>query len=258
MERYREKAANFLGSPCDFGNNTRGRQRDAATAQCDAFTIHGDLHRSTDVFDIIERLAHAHQNDVRKQTWAIITSASAWLGPFIQIIARQHDLTNDLRCGQVAHQFLRARMAERTGQRAANLGRHAQRSSAFLRNVDNLNLVAARNTNEVFAGAIFGHQLCHQLRTLNHEILGEHLAIVFGQVGHDVEIGHTPVVDPLPHLIEAHLGLLLGRTCFDQCLTHLFAGHASKVFGSLRQFAGDCQDVLGNRSSRGHSSLGCG
>ena len=43
------------------------------------------------------------------------------LWPFVQIVARDHDLADDLACGQIAHQFLRACVAEGTGQRAADL-----------------------------------------------------------------------------------------------------------------------------------------
>ena len=55
------------------------------------------------------------------------------------------------------------------------------------------------------AGPAHVHQLAR------HEMLGQKRAIVFGKVGHRFKIAHAPVIDPLPDLAHAHLGLTLGR-----------------------------------------------
>ena len=58
------------------------------------------------------------------------------------------------RRGQVAHQLLRAGVAEGTGQRAADLAGNAQRAAPFLGDVDRLDLVPARDAHQVLAGAV--------------------------------------------------------------------------------------------------------
>jgi hypothetical protein len=68
---------------------------------------------------LYKRLAHPHQHDVRDQPHLFLRRTRD--RPFVQIVARQHDLTDDFGRRQVAHQFLRAGVAEGTGQRAADL-----------------------------------------------------------------------------------------------------------------------------------------
>ena len=56
-------------------------------------------------------------------------------------VARHHHLADDLAGREVAHQPLRAGVAERAGQRAADLARDAQRAAIGFRDVDALDLV---------------------------------------------------------------------------------------------------------------------
>ena len=83
---------------------------DPAAAKANAFVIHHDLHRITDVFKIIQRLAHAHQHHIRHK--AHFGLGLAFDRPFAQIIARQHDLADNLCRRQIAHQLLRAGVAK--------------------------------------------------------------------------------------------------------------------------------------------------
>ena len=80
-------AADFLRGAGDFGDDAGCGQRDAATRQSDAFAVHRDLHRVADVLEIIQRLAHAHQDDVRQHARAIITGTLPRLWPFAKVIA---------------------------------------------------------------------------------------------------------------------------------------------------------------------------
>jgi hypothetical protein len=93
-----------------------------------------------------------------------LARALAGARPFVQIVARHHHLADDLAGGQVAHQLLRAGMAERTGQRAADLGGNAQRAAILLGDIDDLHLVAARDPHQVLARAVEAHLLGHDLR----------------------------------------------------------------------------------------------
>jgi hypothetical protein len=74
--------------------------------------------------------------------------------PFAQIVAREHDLADDLGRGQVAHQLLGAGVAERTGQRAAHLAGDAERAAPVLGDVDGLHLVPAGDAEQILARAV--------------------------------------------------------------------------------------------------------
>jgi hypothetical protein len=152
VKRHRQLAADLLGVRAISGTtplvDSVIRRRDS-----DAFGIHRDLHRVAHVLEIVERLAHAHQHDVRQKP-GFILGARAGFRPFAQIVARHHDLADDLARGEVAHQLLRAGVAEGTGQRAADLARNAQRAAILLGDVDDLDLVPAGDAHEVFARAV--------------------------------------------------------------------------------------------------------
>ena len=78
--------------------------------------------------------------------------------------------------GEVAHQPLRAGVAERAGQRAADLARQAQRAAVGLRDVDALDLVRAlagvlaRQPQQPFARAVGGDLLGHDLGPRQREV----------------------------------------------------------------------------------------
>ena len=79
--------------------------------------------------------------------------------------------------GQIAHQPLRAGVAERTIQRAADLRGNAQRAAVGLRNVDALDLmrlfdrIAAWQPQQPFAGAVVGNLFGHHFGPRHGEML---------------------------------------------------------------------------------------
>ena len=77
-----------------------------------------------DAVQIVERLAHAHEDDVGEP--------AVFLGgrPFAEVVAGHLHLGDDLGGGQVAHQGLGAGVAEGAVQRAADLAGDAQRAGA--------------------------------------------------------------------------------------------------------------------------------
>src|SRR5690606_5995437 len=115
-----------LGAPAgNLRHNAGCRQRDAPLGDGESFTVRGDLHGRFYILEIVKRLTHAHEHDVgdlalgaRQQP-----SVAGWLGawPIANPVTRQHDLADDLLDLEIAHQPLRAGMAERAIQRAADL-----------------------------------------------------------------------------------------------------------------------------------------
>ena len=79
--------------------------------------IHHNLQRLGDILIIIERLTHAHDDNIGKMARRAILGA--W--PFTIGIARCDELADDFRRAQIAHQGLRAGVAKAAGKRAANL-----------------------------------------------------------------------------------------------------------------------------------------
>ena len=152
VEGDSQQTADFGRGAGDFRHHARGGQGDAATAKGDAFVVHHHFHRVADVVEVVKRLAHAHQDDVRHQPYLFLGGARH--RPFVQIIARQHDLTDNLGRGQVAHQFLRAGVAEGTGQRAAHLRGDAQRAAVGFGDIDHLDLMPALDAHQIFARAV--------------------------------------------------------------------------------------------------------
>ena len=130
------------------------RRRDSA----DALAVHDDLHRLGDVLVIVQRLAHAHQHDGGEQPRRLALRAR----PFAIGIARGHELADDLRRAEVAHQRLRAGMAEPAGQGAADLGGDADRAAIFHRvgDIDRLRLLAVAEPEQEFAGLVLRELVC--------------------------------------------------------------------------------------------------
>ena len=173
-----------------------------------------------------------------------------------QAVARQHDLTDDFASRQVANELLRACVAERTGQRATDLRRHAERAAILFGDIDHLDLVPARDADEVLTRAIGRNLLRHQFGHPDFEMLVEKRAVVLRQVGHVREIAHTLLVDPLPDLTHAHLGLFLGRAGGDQRVAQPVAGQPDKIglAESRILLAGDGHYVLRDRGRGRHVS----
>ena len=259
METDGQQTADFRGGARNFRHHAAGGKRDAAAAQGDALVVHHHLHRVADIVEIVQGFPHAHQHDVRDQPRFHLGHASD--RPFAQIVARQHDLAHNLGRRQVAHQLLRAGVAEGTGQRAADLGRNAQRPAPLFGDIDRLHLMPAGNAHQIFARAVGADLAGNNLGQLNGKVPGQPRPEVLGQVGHLCKIAHPPIVQPLPDLAHAHLDLTLRRAGCDQRLAQLFPRQPDQIGQpALWQPARQGQHILGDRSCGqvGHGILGGG
>src|SRR5690606_12894411 len=118
-------------------------------------------------------------------------------------------LVEDLAGRQVAHHLLRAGMAEGTGERAADLGRDAQRAAALLGNVDGLDLdrpagAARGKAQEPFARAVARYLLVDDFRTGDRETFAQPGAQLLRDVEHLAEIGNAADIEPMPELLRTH------------------------------------------------------
>ena len=136
-------------------------------------------------------------------------------GPVADAVARQQDLADDLLRLEVAHQPLRAGVAERAGERAADLARDAQRAAVVLGDVDRLDLgraglmAALGEAQQPFARAVGGDLLGGDLRPGKRVGSCERGAQLLGDVRHLVERRGAARIDPAPELADAHAHLLL-------------------------------------------------
>ena len=118
---------------------------------------------------------------------------------------------------QVAHETLRAGVAERTGERAADLGRDAQRAAIDLRDVDALDLRALverprrGHPQQPLARAVLRDLLADDRGTVERVGVGQRLAQALADVRHRLEVADAAQVDPMPELPDAHPQLALGH-----------------------------------------------
>src|SRR6478672_1229861 len=121
VERHRKHAADLGAGASDVRHDARGRERDPAFGDGDSLAVRRDQERVAHRLEIVERLAHAHHDDVGDETLAALTHPLTDSGrrngnlasrtrrsqPIIEAIARDHDLPHDFAGRKVAHEALR-------------------------------------------------------------------------------------------------------------------------------------------------------
>src|SRR5262249_26246011 len=133
--------------------------------------------------------------------------------PIVEAIARDHDLADDLAGREVAHEPLRAGVAERASERAANLTGEAKRAAVRLRDINAFDLmrslerVLAGQAQEPFARATGRDLLGNDFGTCQREMLLERRAQLSRDAGHGLEPAGAAYVEPMPDLLHAHLAL---------------------------------------------------
>ncbi len=117
--------------------------------------------------EIIERLPHAHENNIRHRAQTIARDETIIRRRQSRKIAksfpRDQELGDDFRRGQIADQLLGSGMAESAAQRAADLARNAEGATVAFRDIDAFDLgafvraIAGSSLHQPFPGAIAGH-----------------------------------------------------------------------------------------------------
>ena len=100
-------------------NNAAGRDRDPAPRQGNALAVRDHIHGLSHSVQIIERLAHAHKDDIGQ------LAPLCRRRPFAQIIACHLHLSDNLSRRQVPHEGLGARVTEGAVEGAADLAGNA-------------------------------------------------------------------------------------------------------------------------------------
>ncbi len=208
MEGDGEVDAELGAGAVHHGDDTGGGQRDAAAGEGDALVVHRDGHRLGHVGVVVERLAHAHQDDGGEQAWAFPHGA----GPFVVRVACRHELADDLRRAEIAGQALRAGVAEAAGEGAADLGGDADGASVFLAvgDVDGLGLLSVAEAEQEFAGVVLAGLHDGGFGAGDDEVFRQLLLQRAGDGGHAGEVGLAAVVDPVPELLGAEWCLAEG------------------------------------------------
>jgi len=217
----------------------------------DPLVVGDDVDSVGDAVEVVERLPHAHEDDIGEPTVLL------GRGPFAELVPGHLDLGDDLGRGQVAHQGLGARVAEGAVQRAAHLAGDAQGAGPTdIRNVDGLDLHARSHADQPLPGPVYRDLAFDHLGAGKVEGAGQGGPQFLGHVGHAVEVRDPVVVHPAPELCGAHPGLL-GRheAGLDQGVGQGGPGQAREVRPSHRRGFG--RTGPGKVKGDGHGSL-CG
>ena len=174
VERDRQHRAHFIAQRANLRHNTGSGNSDATLGQRQSIAIAEHTDCLAHMVKIIQRLAHAHEDDVGHDARTLARDqAIGWrcqAGIIPQHVARHDQLRDNFLRSQVAHEALSAGMAEGAGQRAANLRRNAQRAAIAFRDIDAFDLralvfgVERCKADQPFARAIGGHLLGHHFR----------------------------------------------------------------------------------------------
>ena len=118
MQRNRQHAADLGARAFDVRHHAGGRQRDTPLGNADAFAVRHDQDGVAHGLEIIQRLAHAHHDDIGDAALAARDDAVGRpraARPVAEPVAGRQHLAGDFAGGEIAHQALRAGMAERAG-----------------------------------------------------------------------------------------------------------------------------------------------
>ena len=155
------------------------------------------LNATTDeqeLLPVLQRLAHAHEHDVREAAFLAVELRSHALG--------MKNLPDDFPDFEVALESEQRRRAEGAADRAAHLRGNAQRDAVVFGDEHALDAVAAADFKEPLHRAVARALLARDLRELDLEALVQSAAEVLGDVAHLVEVVDALVVDPQEELLR--------------------------------------------------------
>ena len=221
----------------------------------EAVAVHDDLQRLLHMIEIVERLAHAHHDDIGQHP------SLGRARPFAKCVARQHDLADDLRRLQVADQLHRAGMAKAAIERAPDLARHAERAAVGIGDEHHLEIMAVVGAEQPFAGSVGRHLRLDHFRPGQREALGQPWLLCFGDIGHRGKVADSAIIDPMPDLLGAELGLPWLQPCLFQRGADRLPGQANQLDLAVGTASGRARnghgiDRAGNRHQVGIGAHG--
>ena len=196
------------------------------------------IDRFSDIVQIVERLAHAHEDNIGEP--AVLHTAR----PFLDLVARDHDLRHDLLRGQIADKLLRAGMTEGAIQRAAHLAGDTQCARlADIRNEDAFTFNAWLKLNQPFLRTVDGNLVIGHGRAVEMIGLAQLNTQVFCDVRHLHKVAAAHMMRPAANLFGAHASLLWRHAesfhfCFQRRQRHArqrFRGRGCvRAFGEIK------------------------
>ena len=187
MQAYGKREAQlFLRQLFHHGHKAAGGKADVAHADVHTLRAGDDRQEIHHIVEIIQRLANAHQHDVR--------NALARVGHDGVYLARY------LACRKVSHAPALCGSAETAPHAAAHLCGHTHGVAIGIAHQHRLDAVAVRKAEQVFHRAVLRTLLAQRAKHLDGALLLQLLQKAFGQVCHGGKFLHALFVQPAEQL----------------------------------------------------------
>src|SRR5262249_25222154 len=181
--------------PFERGQEADGRQRRAPRREMESLLIREDAQRLHRLVIVVQRLAHAHQDDVEGGC------------THFERVGEHAHLADDLAGGQIPHEPHPAGQTERARHRAADLRRNAERHSRCVRNKDGLDCAAVLEPQQELLRPVHRFLAMNEQRCRQAESRRQIGAQLSRQVCHRVDARHAVAIDPAKDLsgVEARV-----------------------------------------------------
>ena len=240
MQADGQVAAGLVQETAQVRQHADRRKRNALRAPSKAPVRRQDINGATDIFIIVQRFAHAHEHDIGK----------------VVGLRDAEQLVQDVAGGQMAVETLASCHAELAAHLAAGLGRDAERATVLVRNHHRLDgtffqpVIGIGPVQPVQMGTGYREKVFLRpvLRTLQVRpnlasyliALCQPLPACLGKVGHQVDVRHLFLVEPLGDLLSRKSGKAVfqgdGFEFFGR-LSEQDGLHAKRFFTSMQNYA---------------------
>ena len=184
----RDRELRFLGiDTAEAVNETDCGNSEAPAGDIETQRFLHDFDSLQHIVDIIEGLAHAHENDIGDPVLTLVRPD-------------RHCLAHDLGWGKVPHEADPARHAEFARHLAAHLGGQAQGAPPILRHEHALHEMAVKSGEEEFHGTVLRGDGLPERGQLEKEHALQSGPKLLRQICHAVEVSSLRLVDPLVDL----------------------------------------------------------
>ena len=207
-----------------IGTTPEVRERDPPARQAEPVAVHHDLERIAHLVEIIERLAHAHHHDVGEHpalglATAIRRARRARASP-----GRRSRPAVRLRTSCIVPVWQKRQLSVQPTW----LDTHSVPRSASGMNTISKSCPSGERSSHLRVPSVETCAVDH-LGPRDDEALGEPGLLRLGDVGHRREIGGAAIVDPVPQLLGAQLGLLGLEPARLQRGADLLAGEPDEI-----------------------------